>query len=230
MILNLILLQIDTANTAIAQTVPAEEKLSLFALLKEGGILMIPLLLCSIAMVYIAYERYVAIQKASQLDPNFMNRIREHIVSGNLQAAKSQCKNTISPIAKMIEKGIMRIGKPVDSIEKAMENAGKLEVYHLEKNMQALNTISKIAPMFGFLGTIAGMIMLFFNIQHQGFSLESIAGGIYTKMVTSAVGLIIGLLAHMAYDFLNTKITKVVNKMEANAVEFIDILQEPVKA
>jgi len=129
----------------------------------------------------------------------------------------------------MVEKGVNRIGKPLDSIEKAMETTGKLEVYKLEKNMSVLNTIARIAPMFGFLGTIAGMIILFFSIQQNGFSLEGIAGGIYTKMVTSAVGLIIGLLAYVAYDFLNAQINKVVNKMEIAAADFIDILQEPAK-
>jgi biopolymer transport protein ExbB len=232
MILNLILLQAtDTVAQAVSAAVPeAKEKLSLFALLKEGGLLMIPLLLCSVAMVYIFVERFGAIRKASVLDSNFIFRIREQILSGNLQGARSQCKSNPSPIARMIEKGINRIGKPVDSIEKAMETAGKLEVYQLERNMSALNTISRIAPMFGFLGTIAGMIILFFNIQHEGFSLEGIAGGIYTKMVTSAVGLIIGLLSHVAYDYLNAQINKVVNKMETAAAEFIDVLQEPAKS
>jgi biopolymer transport protein ExbB len=230
--LNLIFLQAaDTMTQAAAELAPqAKEKLSLFALLKEGGLLMIPLLLCSVAMVYIFVERFGAIRKAAAIDNNFMARIREQIISGNLQGAKSQCKSAQSPIARMIEKGVNRIGKPVDSIEKAMETAGKLEVYQLEKNMSALNTISRIAPMFGFLGTIAGMIILFFNIQHEGFSLEGIAGGIYTKMVTSAVGLIIGLLSHVAYDYLNAQINKMVNKLEMAAAELIDILQEPAKA
>ena len=129
----------------------------------------------------------------------------------------------------MIEKGISRIGKPVDHIEKSMEATGKLEVYQMEKNLSILSTLAGIAPMFGFLGTIAGMIILFFNIQHQGFSLENIAGGIYTKMVTSAVGLIIGLLAYIAYNYFNAQINKNVYRMEAASVEFLDILQEPTK-
>ncbi len=227
--LDLILLQADTANAILTTPDAAPEQLSLFALLKEGGILMIPLLICSVAMVYIFWERFNAIRKMAVLDVNFINRIREQILAGNLQGAKSQCRNSNSPVARMIEKGVNRIGKPLDSIEKAMETSGKLEVYKLEKNMAALNTISRIAPMFGFLGTIAGMIILFFNIQHEGFSLEGIAGGIYTKMVTSAVGLIIGLLAHVAYDYLNAQINKAVNQMESAAAEFMDILQEPAK-
>lgn len=227
----LILLQAaDSVAQAVAATPEAKEKLSLFALLKEGGLLMIPLLLCSVAMVYIFFERFSAIRQANTLEANFMLRIREQILSGNLQGARSVAKSSGSPVGRMIEKGVTRIGKPVDSIEKAMETAGKLEVYQLERNMAALNTISRIAPMFGFLGTIAGMIILFFNIQHEGFSLESIAGGIYTKMVTSAVGLIIGLLSYVAYDFLNTQINKMVNRMELAAAEFIDILQEPAKS
>ena len=138
-------------------------------------------------------------------------------------------RNSEGPVARMIEKGISRIGKPIDHIEKSMESAGKLEVYQMEKNLSVLSTIAGIAPMVGFLGTIAGMIILFFNIQHQGFSLESIAGGIYTKMVTSAVGLIIGLLAYIAYNYFNAQINKNVNRMEAASVEFLDILQEPTK-
>jgi len=227
----LILLQAaDSVAQAVAEAPEAKEKLSLFSLLKEGGVLMIPLLLCSVAMVYIFFERFSALRKANVLESNFMLRIREQILAGNLQGARSVAKASASPIGRMIEKGVNRIGKPVDSIEKAMETAGKLEVYQLERNMAALNTISRIAPMFGFLGTIAGMIILFFNIQHEGFSLESIAGGIYTKMVTSAVGLIIGLLSYVAYDFLNTQINKMVNRMEQAAAEFIDILQEPAKS
>lgn len=226
----LILLQAaDSVAQAVAEAPEVKEKLSLFSLLKEGGLLMIPLLLCSVAMVYIFVERFSALRKANVLEANFMLRIREQILAGNLQGARSVAKSSASPIGRMIEKGVNRIGKPVDSIEKAMETAGKLEVYQLERNMAALNTISRIAPMFGFLGTIAGMIILFFNIQHEGFSLESIAGGIYTKMVTSAVGLIIGLLSYVAYDFLNTQINKMVNRMELAAAEFIDILQEPAK-
>src|SRR5690606_27937592 len=155
------------------------------------------------------------IRKELKLDPNFMFRIRENMVSGKLAAAKTLAKTTDGGIARMIDKGISRIGKPIDHIEKSMESTGKLEVYRLEKNLSMLSTIAGIAPMFGFLGTIAGMILLFFNIQHQGFSIENIAGGIYTKMVTSAVGLIIGLLAYVAYNYLNAQIDKNVNKMEA---------------
>lgn len=223
-----ILLQADTV-VQTATTAAAPEKISLLYLLREGGVLMIPLLLCSLLLVYIFVERLLVLRRAGQLDNTFMSRIRDHITSGNLNAAKSLAKNTPGPVARIIEKGISRIGKPIDHIEKSMESAGKLEVYQLEKNLSILSTLAGIAPMFGFLGTIAGMIILFFNIQHQGFSLENIAGGIYTKMVTSAVGLIIGLLSYIAYNLFNAQINKNVNRMEAASVEFLDILQEPTK-
>ncbi|MBN9482312.1 MAG: biopolymer transporter ExbB [Bacteroidetes bacterium 43-93] len=224
-----ILLQADTAAQAAATTVAKQEEISLLYLLKEGGILMIPLLICSVILVYVFAQRWMAIRKVSDVDPTFMPRIREQVTEGNIPAAKSLARNTQGPVARMIEKGLSRIGRPIDQIEKSMENTGKLEIYQLEKNLSILSTIAGIAPMFGFLGTIAGMIILFFNIQHQGFSLENIAGGIYTKMVTSAVGLIIGLLAYVAYNYLNAQINKNVNRMEAASVEFLDILQEPVK-
>ena len=223
-----ILLQVDTVATA-ADAVTKKEEISLWYLLMQGGVLMVPLLICSILMVYVFAERLMAIKRASSFDPTFMSRIREHVTDGNLQAAKSLAKNTSGPIARMIDKGLSRIGKPIDHIEKSMENAGKLEVYQLEKNLSMLSTIAGIAPMFGFLGTIAGMIILFFNIQHLGFSIEGIASGIYTKMVTSAVGLIIGLLSYVAYNYLNAQINKSVNRMESAAVEFLDILHEPAK-
>lgn len=229
-ILSAILLQLDTvaqATDLVEET--SAEKLSLIYLLKEGGILMIPLLICSILMVYVFVERLLVIRKAGDIDPTFMARIREHVTDGNLVGAKNLAKNTQGPMARIIDKGLSRIGKPVEHIERSMENTGKLQVYNLEKNLSILSTIAGIAPMFGFLGTIAGMIILFFNIQHQGFSIGNIAGGIYTKMVTSAVGLIIGLLSYVAYNYLNAQINKSVNKMEAASVEFLDILHEPTK-
>ncbi|MBS1587134.1 MAG: MotA/TolQ/ExbB proton channel family protein [Bacteroidetes bacterium] len=224
-----IFLQADTALKAANAATEPVEKISLFQLLREGGALMIPLLLCSLLLVYVFVERLMAIRKASGGDAQFMQRIREQITTGNIQAAKSLCKSTDTPIARVVDKGISRIGKPIDHIEKSMESTGKLEVYQMEKNLSILSTLAGIAPMFGFLGTIAGMIILFFNVQHQGFSLEAIAGGIYTKMVTSAVGLIIGLLAYVAYNYLNAQINKNVNRIEAASVEFLDILQEPTR-
>ncbi len=202
------------------------EKISLFTLLAQGGVLMIPLLICSIVLVYVFVERLMFIRKAAAVDPGFMGRIREHLASGNTSTAKEICKTANTPVARVIEKGISRMGQPLEYIEKTMENTGKLEVYQQEKNLTVLSTIAGMAPILGFLGTIAGMIILFFNVQHQGFSLETIAGGIYTKMVTSATGLIIGLLAYMGYAYLNAQINKNVNSIEAKSSEFLDILQD----
>lgn len=226
-LLSILLLQADTAIKAVAAAAaPQPEKISLFHLLQEGGALMIPLLLCSLIMCYVFFERWQAIRKASVTDISFMDRIREQMQGGNTSGAIATCKKYNTPVSRVIEKGISRMGKPLDYIEKSMENAGKLEVYQLEKNVSVLSTIAGIAPIFGFLGTIAGMIILFFNVQHQGFSLETIAGGIYTKMVTSATGLIIGLLAYMGYAYLNAQINKNVNRIETAAVEFLDIIQD----
>lgn len=222
---------LDTASKLQPVTNPSTpEQLSLWYLLKEGGILMIPLALCSIIALYFFVERYIAIRKSGSTSPDFMLRINEKIKDGNIASAQSLCKNTAGAIPAVIFKGINRIGKPIDHIEKSMENAGKLEVYKMEKNLGIISTIAGIAPMFGFLGTIAGMIILFFNIQHQGFEIKNIAGGIYTKMVTSAVGLIIGLLCYVGYNFLNAQINKNVNKIETASNEFLDILHEPAVA
>ncbi len=225
-----LLLQADTAMQAAAAVTNTEEKISLFKLLREGGVLMIPLLLCSVLMCYVFVERFITIRKAVADDPQFVARVREQIANGNLQGARSLCRGTAAPEARMIEKGISRIGKPIDQIEKSMEATGKLEIYQLEKNLSILSTIASIAPMFGFLGTIFGMMILFFDIQHKGFELNSFAGGIYTKMVTSAVGLIIGLLSYIGYKYLNAQINRTVNRMEATSTEFLDMLHEPAKA
>ncbi len=213
------------AAAAAAAAVPVE-KISLFHLLMEGGALMIPLLLCSLILVYVFYDRFMAIRKASVIDPSLMARIKDQLEAGNKEKAIATCKSVNTPVARVIEKGVSRMGKPIDYIEKSMENTGRLEVYQLEKNLSVLSTIAGIAPIFGFLGTIAGMIILFFNVQHQGFSLETIAGGIYTKMVTSATGLIIGLLAYMSYAYLNTQVGKNVNRIEAASAEFLDFIQD----
>lgn len=159
-----------------------------------------------------------------------MNIIRDHIVNGNVTAARSFAKNTNNPVARIIDKGIQRLGKPIDSIEKSMENVGKLELYNMERNLSVLSLIAGIAPMFGFLGTIVGMFELFYRLASTGdFTIQTMANGIYTKMITSATGLIIGLLAYIAHNFLSTQVDKTANKMEASSAEFIDILQEPTR-
>ena len=221
-----ILLQISDSTT-VAKTA---ESLNLLSLLEKGGWLMYPLYLLFAASIFVFFERLIAIGKASKIDQNFMNIIRDNIVTGNLVAARNLAKNTDNPVARMIDKGIQRIGKPIDAIEKSMESVGNLEIYKMERNLSVLSLAYGIAPMIGFLGTIFGMLQLFSEISSSGeFTPAHIAGGIYTKMVTSASGLIIGLLAYVAYNFLNTQINKTINKMEIASNEFVDILQEPTK-
>lgn len=205
-------------------------KLSLFELLSMGGWIMIPLGMMLLFAIYVAAERSIAIRNASRIDGNFMNIIRDHIVSGNVSAARSFAKNTNNPVARIIDKGIQRIGKPIDSIEKSMSNVGTLEMYKLEKNLGALSVISKAAPIFGFVGTLMGLMQLFSGITNSNeFEVSTIAGGIYTKLVTSISGLVIGLLAYLAYSYLNTQIDKAANKMEAASADFLDVLQEPTR-
>lgn len=223
----------DSINKAVAAQHGIPEpgtKISLWELLLSGGWIMVPLALLLVLAIFFFFERFIAIRNAGRIDPNFMSIIRDHVVNGNVTAARSLSKNTFSPVARMIDKGLQRIGKPIEAIEKSMENVGKLEIYKMEKNISVLSLIAGIAPMFGFLGTIVGMVQLFYGISSTGeYTLSTIAGGIYTKMVTSASGLIIGLLAYVGYNYLNAQIDKNVNKMEAASAEFIDVLQEPTR-
>lgn len=223
----------DTLHKVVAAATPVTttpEKISMWDLLQKGGWIMYPLYLLLAAAIFVFFERLIAIRKASKIEPNFMSIIRDNIMSGNISAARSLTKNTNNPVARMIDKGLQRIGKPIDAIEKSMENVGKLEMYKMERNLSILSLIAGIAPMFGFLGTIVGMVQMFYEINSSGkFELSFIAGGIYTKMVTSASGLIIGLIAYVGYNFLSTQIDKTANKMEAASAEFIDVLQEPTR-
>ncbi|SJZ47065.1 MotA/TolQ/ExbB proton channel family protein [Sediminibacterium ginsengisoli] len=224
------LLQSDTLQKAVTAVVAPPEKISMWSLLEKGGWIMYPLYMLLIAAIFVFVERLLAIRRASRIEPNFMSIIRDNIMTGNVSAARSLAKNTNNPVARMIDKGIQRIGKPIDAIEKSMENVGKLEMYSMERNLSILSLIAGIAPMFGFLGTIVGMVQLFYGIASTGeYTLNTIAGGIYTKMITSATGLIIGLIAYVGHNFLSTQIDKTANRMEAASAEFIDILQEPTR-
>jgi len=221
---------LDTVHKAVNTVPMAPEKISMWEMLQKGGAIMYPLYLLLVIAIFVFFERLIAIRKASKIEPNFMNIVRDNIMSGNLTAARSLSKNTDNPVARMIDKGLQRIGKPIDAIEKSMENVGKLEMYKMEKNLSILSLVAGIAPMFGFLGTIIGMVQLFYGIASTGeYTLNTIAGGIYTKMVTSATGLIIGLIAYVGYNFLSTQIDKTANKMEAASADFMDILQEPTR-
>lgn len=209
----------------------ASQAESVWGVLAKGGVLMIPLMALFAAAVFFFIERMIAIRKASKIDENFMNIIRDNIVTGNITAARSLAKNTSNPVARMIDKGIQRIGKPIDAIEKSMDNVGVLEMYMMEKNLSILSIISRIAPLFGFLGTIIGMLSLFKGIAATSeYTPNTIADGIYIKMITSATGLIIGILTYMGFSYLTAQIKRVENKMDAASAEFVDILQEPTKA
>lgn len=228
------LLQITDTLTNAAQNIAGDNNhdghLSFFELLAMGGWIMIPLALMMLCAVYVFAERTIAIRNAGKIDNNFMNIIRDHIVSGNVSAAKSFAKNTNNPVARIIEKGIQRIGKPIDSIEKSMDNIGQLEMYKLEKNLGVLSVVSKAAPIFGFVGTLVGLMQLFSRINSSNeFEVGTIAGGIYTKLITSITGLVIGLGAYLAYSYLKTQIDKSANKMEAASSDFLDVLQEPTR-
>jgi len=224
------LLQVDTTNLINTATQQTAQTINLWGLLNKGGWIMYPLYLLLAAAVFVFFERLIAIRKASRIDANFMNIIRDNIITGNITAARNLARNTDNPVARIIDKGIQRIGKPIDAIEKSMENVGRLEMYKMERNLNILSLIAGIAPMFGFLGTIVGMITLFYEINSTGnFELSTIAGGIYVKMITSATGLIIGVIAYVGFNYLSTQVDKTANKMEASSSEFIDVLQEPTR-
>jgi biopolymer transport protein ExbB len=225
-----ILLQINAADTATKVVAAKESSISLYDLAIKGGWLMVPILVLAVAAVYIFFERFYAVRKAAQFENNFIDRIRDYIHEGKVDAALNLCRSTDRPVARMIEKGIKRLGRPIKEIEDSIEIVGKFEVYQLEKNMVILGVIAGIAPMFGFIGTIAGVIKIFYNISlADNISIGLIAGGLYVKMVTSAAGLLVGIVAYIFYHWLNVMIEKVVHKLELNAMNFIDLLQEPVK-
>jgi biopolymer transport protein ExbB len=222
-----ILLQADTTAAAMKA---APEVQSVFGVLTKGGVLMIPLLTLLAIAIYFFIERLIAINKAGKSEGNFMNIIRDQIISGNITSARNLAKNTDNPVARIIDKGIQRIGKPIDAIEKSMTNVGVLEMYKLEKNLSILSIIARIAPLFGFLGTIVGMLQLFKGIASTTeYTANTIADGIYVKMITSATGLIIGILAYLGHSYLQAKINHIENKMDSASAEFVDILQEPTR-
>lgn len=218
-----------------AEEILSEEKtLSVIDLVINGGtgsviIITVLFLMLGVAL-YIYFERLLAVNAASKIDKNFMNQIRDYVTTGKLEAAKLLCAQTDSPVARLTEKGISRIGKPLDDINTAIENAGTLEVYKLEKNVSVLATVAGAAPMIGFLGTVIGMILAFHEMASSGGQAEmgSLASGIYTAMTTTVAGLIVGIIAYVGYNHLVNRTDKVVHKMEANAVDFLDLLNEPL--
>ncbi len=225
----------DTLKNTLAVTPalpaqPAPEITSVLDIVMKGGIIMIPIAILSIMAVYIFIERYLSIKRHISSDVGFMDSIQAYIVSGKTDSAIALCRSTQKPIARMIEKGISRLGKPIKEIEESIEIAGKFEVYDLEKNLQILAVIAGIAPMFGFLGTIIGVIKIFYNISMTSdVSIGSVSAGLYTKMVSSASGLIVGIVAYIGYQWLVIILNKAVHQLEWNAMNFIDLLKSPAK-
>ncbi|CAM1333956.1 MotA/TolQ/ExbB proton channel family protein [Tenacibaculum aestuariivivum] len=221
-------------NTDLVEAISEEKTLSIIQLIKDGGLggqVIIAILFVLLALsLYIYFERFFAIKAASKVDKNFMNQIRDYVTNGKLDNAKELCESTNSPTARLIGKGISRIGKPLEDINKAIENAGKLEVYQLEKNVSVIATIAGAAPMIGFLGTVIGMIIAIHEIANSGgqIDIKLLSDGLYTAMTTTVAGLIVGIIAYITYNHLVVRTDKVVYQMEATSVEFLDLLNEPV--
>jgi len=217
----------------VTQAQESEEvKQNIFDLIMKGGtmgvIIVGVLLVLSVVATYIFIERMLTIKKASKVDQNFMNNIKASVLAGNIEGAKALCQANDSPMSRMILKGLMRIGKPLRDIDAAIENVGNLELYKLEKNLSTLASIAGAAPMIGFFGTVTGMIMAFYTMAtEQNVTPDVLAGGIYQALITTAVGLAIGIFAFIGYNYLVSLVDKVVFKMEQTSVEFMDLLQEP---
>jgi len=219
------------ADTLSAGDQPTEVAMPIIELTLKGGWIMIPIALLSVLAIYIFVERYFAIRKAGQEDTHFMNRIKEFIHDGKIDAAIRLAQATDSPVSRMIEAGIRRIGRPMNDVNAAIENVGKLEVYQLERGLPTLATSAGAAPMIGFLGTVIGMIRAFWDMSNAGNNIDVglLSNGIYTAMVTTAAGLFVGIIAYFCYNILVAKIDKVVFLLEARSSEFMDLLNEPVK-
>lgn len=222
----------DTATKVVNQVTaatPTEETFSLWELTLKGGPVMIPIAILSVIAVYLFIERYAAVRRANKEDSNFMNIIRDFIHDGKLDAAKTMCKSTQLPTARLIEKGISNLGKPLADIRSAIENVGNMELSKLEKNIGYLAVCAGAAPMLGFLGTVTGMVRAFYHMSKAGNNIEisMLSGGIYEAMVTTVAGLLVGIIAYLMYNIIVINVRKVVDKMETRTIEFIDLLNEP---
>lgn len=228
------LLLIAQESEVVTDGESVEKTLSIIELISSGGlagqVIIAILFLLLIVATYIYFERLFAIKAASKVDPNFMNQIKDHVSNGKIDSAQVLCAQVNTPVSRLIGKGITRIGKPLADINTAIENAGRLEIYGLEKNVSILATISGAAPMIGFLGTVVGMILAIFELANSGGSIQMdvLAGGLYTAMTTTVAGLIVGIVAYIAYNHLVVRTDKVVYQMEANSLQFLDHLNEPI--
>jgi biopolymer transport protein ExbB len=225
----LIIIQIGAGNSVTGGLSNASENtLSVLDLTMQGGWIMAILGILALIALYIFVERYVAIRKASQDNTQLMDEIREFMHNGKMDSAISLCRNTNSPISRMLEKGLIRIGRPLNDINSAIENVGKLEIARMEKNVAALATIAGAAPMLGFMGTVIGMIVAFYNLSRSGTSIDItlLSNGLYQALVTTVGGLIVGIFALVFYNILVSKVEKLIFIMEARALEFMDLLHE----
>jgi len=222
---------VSVLQDPLVEGLESEETISLLELLTNGGYMMIPILLLWMIAIYIFVERSRTLSAAAKTPESFKDQIRAMVIAGDINGALMLCKKTDTPVARMIEKGLSKIGNPLKNIEVSIENVGKLEIYRLEKNLGLLATISGAAPMIGFLGTVTGMIQAFIAIaQEEGaVSPKLLSSGIYEAMITTAAGLFVGILAYLGYNYLVTKVGKVIHTMESNVIDFIDLLQEPKK-
>lgn len=222
---------VEQAAASAAAAPAVADELTFWNMAVKGGWLMIVLLAFSIIAVYIIVERSIAISRAAKEDVNFMNEVKNYVAQGKIQEARIRCQSNNSPVARMIDKGITRIGKPLADVREAIENVGKSEVANLEKGLPMLATISSVGPMVGFLGTVLGMITAFYDMANAGgnFSISMLSNGIYTAMVTTVAGLIVGVVAMLGYNILVAQVGKVVNILELRTTEFMDLLNEPVE-
>ena len=230
----MLLTMLQNSEDLLNETISEEKTLSIYKLIMDGGVggqVIIAILIVLLAVaLYIYFERFFAIKAATKTDSNFMNQIRDHVAHGKLDAAKVLCAQVNSPASRLIEKGISRIGKPLADINSAIENAGRLEIYKLEKNVPVLATIAGAAPMIGFLGTVIGMIVAIHEIANAGgqIDIKMLSDGLYTAMTTTVAGLIVGIISYIQYNHLVVRTNKVVYEMEAKSVEFLDLLNEPI--
>lgn len=216
--------------TAVADTAATEElSLQAIDMALKGGWIMYPLAFLLVMGVYIFFERYFAIKKASKQDDTFMERIKDKIQSGNIDAAKALCENSDTPVSRMVAKGLSRLGRPLNDINAAIENVGNLEIGRLERRLPILASVSGGAPMIGFLGTVIGMIRAFYDMASAGNNIDValLSSGIYTAMVTTVAGLIVGIIAYFAYNYLVARIERVVYNLESETMAFLDVLNEP---
>ena len=220
----------EEQSTLVDEVIQSEETLSIMELIINAGwYIMIPLAILGFIAIYISLERYFAITKANKIDNDFMARIKDYVLDGKIDSAIDYCENQSTPMSRMLQKGIGKIGRPIKEISASIENIGKLEVFKMEKGLSILASIAGVAPMIGFLGTVIGMIITFhaMKISGNGVEISDLSGGIMQAMVTTVAGLVIGIIAYIAYNYLVSKVDKVVHNMEAASVDFLDLLDEP---